>query len=140
MQNCIEPTILLLRWRPKTANELYLVAKVERERDNYRFTYLTETTEFEAAVKQGFCDYPAFNLKNRQHNNNVLETFLRSLPPKTRGDHHRYLHQHGLPAPFPYSDFALLGYTGDKAQATAFTSTPRHSPQVPKNSLPFLKR
>jgi hypothetical protein len=120
IQNLIEPTNLLLSWRPKTVNELYLVAKIEREKENYSFTYLTETTEFEAAIKQGFCGYPAFSLRTRLHTNNVLDAFLRRLPPKTRGDYNLYLQQHGLPAPFPYSDFALLGYTGAKSPADGF--------------------
>lgn len=119
-QNLIEPTTLLLSWQAKTAKERYLVAKIEREKDNYRFIYLTDTAEFETSIKQGFCGYPAFSLKNKLHTNNVLDTFLRRLPPKTRGDYHHYLLQHGLPSPFPYSDFALLGYTGAKSPADGF--------------------
>lgn len=119
-QNLIEPTTLLLSWQAKTAKESYLVAKIEREKDNYSFIYLTDTAEFEAAIEQGFCGYPAFSPRTRLHTNNVLDAFLRRLPPKTRGDYHRYLQQHGLPAPFLYSDFSLLGYTGAKSPADGF--------------------
>lgn len=59
-----EPATLLLSWQPKSAAASYVVAKIEFANDNYSFTYLTESTEFIAALQRGFSGYPAFSLKN----------------------------------------------------------------------------
>lgn len=51
----------------------------------------------------------------------MLEPFLRRLPPRKRKDFAEYLAQHHLPADFPGSDFALLGYTSAKSPADGFS-------------------
>jgi len=53
---------------------------------------------------------------------------MRRLPPRKREDFAKYLAQHGLPAPFQHSDFALLGYTGARLPSDGFALVPEFPP------------
>ena len=52
--------------------------------------------------------------------NNVLEAFVRRLPPRSRSDFSRYLQLRGLNPSSQISDFALLGYAGAKLPDDGF--------------------
>jgi len=127
LHHIVEPSTLLVTWQPKTGGTRYLVATISRNADSCIFTYLTESADFAAATAAGFQGHPAFNKELPIHTHNVLDPFLRRLPPKSRGDFGRYLQQHCLPDPFPASDFALLGYTGAKSPADGFSLFPDFS-------------
>lgn len=124
LHSIAEPNSLLVTWQPKSGGARFLVATISRQTDGYVFTYLTGSKDFELAKNAGFNGHPAFNQEVREHSNNVLDPFLRRLPPKSRGDFGRYLQQHCLPNPFHASDFALLGYTGAKSPADGFILFP----------------
>lgn len=122
INHIVEPLRLWLTWQPAGGGSRYVVGYIDRiEGDQYTFTYNFETADFNAAIERGFKGHPAFQFKSQVHTNNVLEPFLRRLPPRKRKDFAEYLAQHLLPADFPGSDFALLGYTGAKSPADGFS-------------------
>ncbi|CNI67900.1 HIRAN domain-containing protein [Yersinia mollaretii] len=117
----IEPSRLLLTWQPTTGGTRHIVGQLNRlADDSYTFTYHFNTEDFIAAKDKGFLGHPAFSMKYAEHTNNVLEPFVRRLPPRKRKDFEEYLAQHLLPSPFEGSDFALLGYTGAKSPGDGF--------------------
>ncbi len=117
----IEPTRLLLTWQPTTGGTRYIVGQIDRQQgDTYVFTYHFDSDDYALAKEKGFTGHPAFNLKYEEHTNNVLDPFVRRLPPRKRKDFAEYLAQHLLQYPFEGSDFALLGYTGAKSPGDGF--------------------
>lgn len=121
INHIVEPQRLWLTWQPAGGGSRYVVGLIDRlEGDQYTFTYNFDTKDFLAAVEKGFQGYPAFQLKDKIHTNNVLEPFIRRLPPRKRKDFTEYLVQHLLPSDFSGSVFALLGYTGAKSPADGF--------------------
>lgn len=120
----IEPTRLLLTWQPPTGGARYVVGQIDRQQNNeYIFYYHVESGDFKKAQQKGFDGHPAFDMECEQHKNNVLDPFIRRLPPKKRKDFAEYLDQHLLHNPFGGSDFALLGYTGAKSPGDGFCLT-----------------
>ncbi|HDW3745378.1 TPA: hypothetical protein RMR57_000707, partial [Escherichia coli] len=125
VQKIIEPRRLWLTWQPLSGGSRYLVGQIDREDgDTYTFNYHFDTAEFNSARERGFVGYPAFSIKEQFHTGNVLDPFLRRLPPRTRKDFNLYLKKHLLPVPFDGSDFALLAYTGAKSPADGFCVIP----------------
>ena len=122
IKHFIEPTRLLLAWQ--SSNEAhrcrYIVGELSRVDNGVTLTYLTETEEFHLAQEKGFEGYPAFPLAQRVYHQ-VLDTFMRRLPPRTRGDFSQYLEGLRLPASVELSDFALLGYAGAKLLSDGFS-------------------
>ncbi len=88
------------------------------------FRYLKATSDFRAALDAGFKGVPAFSLDQDETRQGVIESLLRRLPPRKREDFSEYLAQYRLPSPFPYSDFALLGYTGARLPSDGFGLVP----------------
>ncbi|HIF0887434.1 HIRAN domain-containing protein [Klebsiella pneumoniae] len=122
INHIVEPMRLWLTWQPAGGGSRYVVGYIDRnEGDQYTFTYNFDTADFKTAIEKGFKGHPAFQFKQKNHTNNVLEPFLRRLPPRKRKDFTEYLAQHLLPADFSGSDFALLGYTGAKSPADGFS-------------------
>lgn len=127
LEKIIEPSRLWLTWQPLAGGTRYLVGKIDRESETYTFNYLSETDDFILAQSKGFLGHPAFPMKDVVHTGNVLEPFLRRLPPSKRKDYAVYMKNHLLPYPFEWSDFALLGYTGAKSPADGFCLIPDFS-------------
>jgi hypothetical protein len=122
INHIVEPMRLWLTWQPAGGGSRYVVGYIDRiEGDQFTFTYNFDTADFTMATERGFNGHPAFQFKQKTHTNNVLEPFLRRLPPRKRKDFTEYLAQHLLPADFSGSDFALLGYTGAKSPADGFS-------------------
>lgn len=122
INHIVEPMRLWLTWQPVGGGSRYVVGCIDRnEGDQYTFSYNFDTADFKMAIEKGFQGHPAFQFKQKTHTNNVLEPFLRRLPPRKRKDFSEYLAQHLLPADFSGSDFALLGYTGAKSPADGFS-------------------
>lgn len=123
--NILEPKRLLLTWQPTTGGKRFIVAQIDRAADEtYSFQYLSGTDDFVQAQSKGFVGHPAFSMKSDTHTVNVLEPFVRRLPPRKRKDFDEYLAQYLLPTPFAGSDFALLGYTGAKSPGDGFCLVP----------------
>lgn len=132
-----EPKSLWLTWQPKSGGERFAVGEIlSLENGRVLFHYLSETDGFAKAIDKGFEGYPAFKINQRYHDKNVIEAFIRRLPPKSRGDFDLYLRQHFLSAPFQGSDIALLAYTGAKLPSDGFSLVPNFD--VSDNGFEYL--
>jgi len=122
IEHIIEPTKLLLAWQSsdETHRTRYIVAELNRMENDISLTYLVNTQEFHKAQAKGFESYPAFQDINKIHYN-VLDAFMRRLPPRTRGDFSLYMESLRLQPKAQLSDFALLGYSGAKLPSDGFS-------------------
>lgn len=122
IEHIIEPTELLLVWQSldETHRTRYKVAKLEQTETGITLTYLVDTKDFRSAQEKGFESYPAFQDITRPHYN-VLNTFMRRLPPRSRADFAQYLAGMRLKPDSVLSDFALLGYSGAKLLSDGFS-------------------
>lgn len=128
-----EPTKLLLTWQGlessahPEARSRYVVGELTPvyQGTEATFKYLRDTPDFLAATEYGFQGHPAFRLgANEEALPDVMQTFMRRLPPRKREDFPVYLQRHMLPDPFELSDFALLGYTGARLPSDGFALSP----------------
>lgn len=126
IEHIIEPERLLLIWRgdfSHGARERRIVAEilVPSEESDASLRYLTETNDFQLALKEGFEGYPAFPAKNgEKHSVGVMGAFARRLPPRKRDDFDSYLQRHRLPAGVKIPTSALLAYTNAKLPSDSF--------------------
>lgn len=123
IEHIIEPTKLLLVWQSSNEQhrKRYVVAEIHRsDDDKYTLMYLVNSKDFIEAQKYGFEYYPAFKEIYKIHDN-VLDAFMRRLPPKTRGDYSKYLEGLRLKPDVELTDFAMLGYSGAKLLSDEFS-------------------
>lgn len=122
IEHIIEPTKLLLAWQSSDEKHRtrYVVAELNRIGDKIDLTYLVDSEYFRKAQSKGFESYPAFQDIHKTHHN-VLDTFMRRLPPRTRGDFSQYMEGLRLKPDTQLSDFALLGYSGAKLPSDGFS-------------------
>ncbi len=127
IEHTFSPTRLLLVWQAPEGVErdhIPCVIGELRNRDGaVSFRYLTDSSDFRRAVSLGFVCYPAFRkLHAEEYTGGVMDSFLRRLPPRSRGDFTQFLEQWRLPATAnTVSDFALLAYTGAKLPSDGFS-------------------
>ncbi|EGQ9765881.1 hypothetical protein FWP32_00005 [Vibrio alginolyticus] len=125
IENSIHVNTLLLTWQSnKDRNQRYLVGQLKRLSDDFEFSYLTETQDYNAALEAGFMGYPAFPLGNGPFKNDVMTTFMKRLPPRSRRDFKKYLSNHNLPETFEGSDFDLIAHTGIQLPSDGFDLIP----------------
>lgn len=130
LRHIVEPARLLLTWQPVDERSAQrtrrTVGEVVRGNGSAEmvFRYLSGTPDFVAAQEAGFQGYPAFALESTEVRQGVHETLMRRLPPRKREDFADFLALHRLPSPFPYSDMALLGYTGARLPSDGFALVP----------------
>lgn len=125
IEHIITPTRLLLVWRPNqsgTSRTRRVVAEVVQSASDAPavLRYLHGSPDLEKAQVEGFVGYPAFQFSRTEHSSNVLDSFLRRLPPRKRDDFHVYLQNHRLPLEKRLSDMALLAYTNAKLPSDGF--------------------
>jgi hypothetical protein len=141
LQHIIEPKRLWLTWQPVDESAPTRTRRVvgelcREESGEIVFHYLKNSPDFQSAKLAGFRFYPAFPLHGQEIRQGVVEALMRRLPPRKREDFAEYLAQHGLPAPFHHSDFALLGYTGARLPSDGFALVPEFPPdEVPCDYL-----
>lgn len=118
-----EPHRLLLIWQAAEGKRSrHAVAELVRpENGPVRLRYLTDTPDYRAASNEGFFNFPAFRKPTQTYDLGVVETFMRRLPPRTRGDYAQYLEKFRLRPETGISDFALLAYTGAKLPSDGFS-------------------
>lgn len=119
-----EPERLLLIWQPaEQPRTRYAIAELRRPADGSRVVlrYLAEQQDFAAAVERGFIAFPAFPATDQTYDLGVIETFMRRLPPRSRGDYAQYLEQFRLRPETPISEMALLGCTGARLPSDGFS-------------------
>lgn len=121
-----EPNRLVLAWIPPLsqgkANRTWRrVAELRRDSaGKVTLHYLVGDGDYQTAIEQGFRGHPAFSSAIPVHTQGVLESFLKRLPPRSRGDFPEYLAMFKLPVNAVISDFALLGYTGARLPSDEF--------------------
>ncbi len=117
------PDRLLLVWQAPEGRSRarFVVGELRQQEGQLVFRYLSDTAEFKKACEEGFVCYPAFRKTNLEYTQNVLDSFLRRLPPRKRGDFGKYLEQWRLAPNVEISDFALLGHTGAKLPNDGFS-------------------
>jgi hypothetical protein len=120
-----EPNRLLLVWQGMegTSRDRRVVAEIDRcAGGTARFRYVRDSEDFRQACEEGFLNFPAFRkVDQAEYRLGVVETFMRRLPPRSRGDYAQYLEQFRLHPQTLISDFALLGYTGAKLPSDGFS-------------------
>ncbi len=125
IEHVLEPKRLLLVWQgPEGSSRRTRCAVAELVRqsdDQVRFQYLVETTDFKNALAEGFVNFPAFRKVDQTYDLGVVDTFIRRLPPSSRGDYAQYLEQFRLRPGTKISEFALLAYTGAKLPSDGFS-------------------
>jgi hypothetical protein len=128
IENIFEPSRLLLVWHhtnSDTPRHRRVVGELIRQGDDAAFRYLKDTEDFEAALDEGFFEFPAFADKNGQESQlGALDVFVRRLPPRKREDFKEYLAQYNLPSNFSGSAFSLLAYTGARLASDTFELCP----------------
>jgi len=120
----LEPKRLLLVWQgPEGSSRTrHSIAELLRQGDQpVRLRYLTESQDFANAHSEGLTNFPAFRKVDQTYDLGVEETFMRRLPPRSRGDYAQYLEQFRLRPETRISDFALLAYTGAKLPGDGFS-------------------
>lgn len=128
IENIFEPSRLLLVWhhlQPEGARHRRVVGELVRAGNDASFRYLKDTDDFDAALKEGFHEFPAFgDLGEGGSHTGALDVFMRRLPPRKREDFREYLSQYSLPPDFSGSAFSLLAYTGARLASDAFELCP----------------
>jgi hypothetical protein len=123
IEHVIEPKKLLLVWQSQGVDQKHtrrVVAEITRESNVAILRYLSNSTDYKEAIKEGFGGYPAFDVKECEHRQGVLDAFMRRLPPRNREDFGEYLTRHRLPDNAAISEMALLAYTGAKLPGDGF--------------------
>lgn len=118
----IEPKKLYFIWKSNTDPSVNCkVGEIELKNGRYVLRYLTDDPDFKLAQKKGFVGYPGFKVSLKEHQDNILETFRKRLPNRSRSDFKDYLRAHKISSDVEVSDFALLGYTGGKLPSDGFS-------------------
>ncbi|MHC4117392.1 MAG: HIRAN domain-containing protein [Planctomycetota bacterium] len=120
IEHIVEPDRLLLSWQTPSERLRMFVAELTRNGDDADLVYLNESADFSRAQDLGFTGYPGFDIKTSVHKN-VLTSFMKRLPPRSRGDFGRFLAALRIKPDAEISDFALLGYSGAKLPDDDFT-------------------
>lgn len=122
IEHIVEPTKLLLAWQASDEKHRnrYIVGELSCTENDVNLIYYVGTDDFIKAREHGFECYPAFKDVNQIHHN-VLDAFMRRLPPRTRGDFPEYLTRLRLKSDVQISDFGLLGYSGAKLLSDGFS-------------------
>lgn len=125
IENFVQVDTLLLSWQSNQAlRQRYVVGQLQRMENGFRLSYLAESDDYKQAVNDGFSGFPAFPLKSRVYENDVLATFMKRLPPRSRQDFKKYLVSHHLPSTFDGDDFALISHTGMTLPSDGFNLIP----------------
>ncbi|MDE1226124.1 hypothetical protein MCT03_18215 [Vibrio aestuarianus] len=125
IENSIHVNTLFLTWQSnRDRNQRYLVGALKKLESGFEFSYLTETQDYSDAIAQGFLGYPAFPLNKGSFTNDVMTTFMKRLPPRSRRDFKRYLVNHHLPEEFDGNDFDLIAHTGIQLPSDGFDLIP----------------
>jgi len=122
IEHIVEPNRLLLSWQTPGERLRMFVAELIRNDDDADLVYLKESEDFSKAQSLGFNGYPGFDFEINIHKN-ILTSFMKRLPPRSRGDFGRFLDALRIrpEAKDEISDFALLGYSGAKLPDDDFT-------------------
>jgi hypothetical protein len=123
INHVIDPNRLHFVWQSSSPEirTRFIVGDIVRCGVGAVLSYHQFSPDFLYAVQAGFQGHPAFDYRIPVHHYNVLEIFMKRLPPRNRSDFPYFLQKHGLQSNRFISDFALLGYTGCKLPGDGFS-------------------
>lgn len=123
IEHIFSPSRLLVLWQAPDGPDRshFAIGELRDKGGLVSFSYLTDTEDYRKATELGFVCYPAFRKPDRIYTAGVMDSFLRRLPPRKRGDFTKYLEQWRLPPTATLSDFALLAYSGAKLPTDGFS-------------------
>lgn len=124
IEHITEPQRLLLVWQApdeKKFRTRLVVGEIFRDGDEFVLRYFRNTPDVEKAMSLSYQGYPAFNIKQDTYRKEVLQAFLRRLPPRSRPDFGDYLKGLRIKPDTQISDFALLGYSEAKLPGDGFS-------------------
>lgn len=136
-----EPDRLLLAWQAPDSvgdRQRWAVGELTRAGADATLRYFTDeefkahnfNQPFEKMFGYGFRGYPAFPMDQAVHADNVLEAFMRRLPPRNRSDFDRYREHLSLRPETKISDFALLGLSEAQLPSDGFSVVDPLSPDA----------
>lgn len=121
IEHIVEPDRLLLSWQTASERLRMFVAELIRSGDDdANLVYLKESEDFLKAQSLEFEGYPGFPIQKDAYEN-VLTSFMKRLPPRSRGDFGRFLGALRIKPDAKISNFALLGYSEAKLPDDDFT-------------------
>jgi len=125
IEQIIEPKKLILAWQPlqkiDESRTRRAVGEIKKHEDGtISFKYLTETKDYQEAIKVGLEYYSPF-LKKIEYYNSIVETFAKRLPPRKRKDFHKFLRSIRIMPDAEISDLSLLGYSGAILPSDSFS-------------------
>lgn len=125
IKHIIEPAKLFLVWQPhesvSPSRTRRVVGQLTRE-DSGRITFnYLHGEDLDIAINEGFIGYGLFNDYKQIYTENVMDEFIRRLPPRKRKDFNHYLLSLRIPPKTEISDFALLGYSGATLPSDSFS-------------------
>jgi hypothetical protein len=133
IERVTEPRRLFLAWQPSNldADRFRWVVGILEPRGSdgvlryvesgQEFSALNSGRSFEQLAALGYQGYPAFNPRRAIHEDGVVATFMRRLPPRSREDFFEYTRQFRLKPNAEVSDFALLAVTEAKLPNDGFS-------------------
>tara|TARA_R110002049_G_scaffold102595_1_gene248242 strand:- start:10343 stop:11038 length:696 start_codon:yes stop_codon:yes gene_type:complete len=134
LQHTLKINTLYLAWQPPLGKTRYCVGTIFRkESGDAIFSYNLGTKDFELAKADGFVGFPSFRLDQKEHVKNVIESFMKRLPSRSRGDFKKYLTNHGIPESFDGDNISLLAHTGAKLPSDGFALIP----DILESPIPF---
>jgi hypothetical protein len=123
IRHIYEPSKLILAWQAPDGlgnRTRYAVGEIAKTNGVFVLHYYFDTPDVTKAKSLGYEGYAAFNLKQPEHEKDVLAAFMRRLPPRSRADFPQYLEGLRLSSS-ALSDFALLGYSEAKLPSDGFS-------------------
>lgn len=101
---------------------MFVAELVRTDDGNANLIYFNKTEDFKKAQKRGFENYPGYSIDQSEHKN-VLISFLKRIPPRSRKDFDRFLNSLRINPDMKeqVSDFALLGYSRASLPSDEFT-------------------
>ncbi len=135
VHNLLNTDTLFLTWQSHNNHNLrYCVGTLRKVcNEKIEFTYNIGTEQFAEAESEGFVGYPAFKISEQVYDNDVLSTFFKRMPPRSRKDFTKYLLNHHLDSNFNGDDYQLLSHTGIQLPSDGFDIIP----DLSKADIPF---
>ena len=146
-----QPVMLILAWQAPDEfrdedRRRWEVGAIYQSDDQVMFRYFGEPEfghrNFGRTLQKlrdyGFEGYPAFKFEpDRTFDKDVIETFNRRLPPKSRADFGRYLDYFSIPPEADLSAFQLLGITEARLPGDGFSLIDPLDPEMETGEVAF---
>lgn len=147
IEHFAEPSRLILAWQAPDEvgdRQRWAVGELRRTGQGASLHYFSEDAEFPAynrgqpfsKIKDyGYAGYPAFPPQRSDYDEEVLEAFMRRLPPRSRPDFVLYRRHLRLRDEVELSDFGLLGLSEAQLPSDGFSLVDPLDPEVEQLEL-----